>query len=84
MRERSLILPLVLHMSRNLDAVHSNRGHLRLDAQELSEGLVAGTVGSGGAGTEPANRVRLRLSRRVNFSDLDSTVNFSDLELLRP
>jgi hypothetical protein len=25
MRERSLILPLVLHMSKNLDAVHNSR-----------------------------------------------------------
>ena len=33
-RARSLILPLVLHISRNLEAVHSSRGHLKLEAQE--------------------------------------------------
>ena len=71
-RARSLILPLVLHMSRNLEAVHNSRGHLKLAAQELSEGSVAGTVGAGEVGANPASLARLRESRRVNFSALDS------------
>ena len=78
-RARSLILPLVLHMSRNLEAVHSSRGHLKLAAQELSEGSVTGALGAGGGGASPDNLERLKESSRLNFSALESAAGVGGL-----